>query len=517
MTSASSVLRGLVIYGVILPLAIILGYLLATPLDRTTMAMVGLVLLVLVTPVLLRWHHPLLFLSWNMTAVVFFLPGRPQVWLIMAFVSLTISLVQRTLVRNIRFIKTRTVLYPLLFICIVTLVTALLTGGVGLRAFGSENIGGRRYIYMFAGVAGYIAMTAHRIPRERALLYVSLFILGALTNAVGTLLPYVPSSLQFLFLTFPVEKTGLRELTSGVMEVQAISRYHGLTQALMAGAFFMLARYGLKELLLLRKWRSWIFFALVALNTIGGFRSILILVGMVMFFSFWLEGLHRSTKLPIVVGLFLLTGVALISFSTKLPLSIQRTLSILPIQVDPVAAADAKNSTEWRLQIWRSVLPEVPKHLWLGKGLAMKAEDFESTISTVRGFSADTASEATLAQDYHSGPLSIIIPFGVWGVLGWLWFLAAAFRALYWNYRNGDPAVQTINTFLLAYFAAKVILFFVVFGTFYKDLAVFAGIVGLSISLNNGIRKPKRSPATRRLVRPRTLWRPSLVPHVPRT
>ena len=102
---------------------------------------------------------------------------------------------------------------------------------------------------------------------------------------------------------------------------------------------------------------------------------------------------------------------------------------------------------------------------------------------------------AILAGDYHSGPLSIIIPFGIWGVIGFLWFLVASVRALYFNYRNGDESLKKINTFLLAYFIARVLNYFFIFGGFYGDLAIFCGIIGLSLSLNGGLRQPARVPA----------------------
>jgi hypothetical protein len=44
-----------------------------------------------------------------------------------------------------------------------------------------------------------------------------------------------------------------------------------------------------------------------------------------------------------------------------------------------------------------------------------------------------------------------------------------------------------LNRFLLAYFITKTIFFFCVFGNFYSDLAMFTGLVGVSISLNGGI------------------------------
>src|SRR5512136_2114563 len=104
MTNANLAFRALVTYGLVLPLALILGYFMATPNDMSTWALVGTVLLVLSTPLFLRWHYPLLFLAWNMTAVVFFLPGRPQLWVIAVAFSFVISVVQRALLRNMRWV-----------------------------------------------------------------------------------------------------------------------------------------------------------------------------------------------------------------------------------------------------------------------------------------------------------------------------------------------------------------------------------------------------------------------------
>ena len=91
MTSSANSIRALLVYALILPLALILGYLLATPTDFGTWATLLLVLCVICAPLILAYHRPLLFLSWNMTAAVFFLPGRPQFWLVMAALSLGVQ------------------------------------------------------------------------------------------------------------------------------------------------------------------------------------------------------------------------------------------------------------------------------------------------------------------------------------------------------------------------------------------------------------------------------------------
>ena len=100
-----------------------------------------------------------------------------------------------------------------------------------------------------------------------------------------------------------------------------------------------------------------------------------------------------------------------------------------------------------------------------------------------------------MAGDYHNGPLSVIIPFGVAGMIGWLRFLWASLRVIYQNYQFGDPAYHRINTFLFAYFLVKAVFFFTVFGGLGSDIIMFTGLVGLSVSLNGGVAKPAFVPA----------------------
>ena len=62
----------------------------------------------------------------------------------------------------------------------------------------------------------------------------------------------------------------------------------------------------------------------------------------------------------------------------------QRSLSFLPIQVDKVARHDAMSTLDWRFQIWKTVLPEVPKYLWLGKGYNFSGTDYDLTQEAIR-------------------------------------------------------------------------------------------------------------------------------------
>jgi hypothetical protein len=488
MTNAPALFRSLLVYGICLPLALVLGYLVATPLDFTSFSVVLIVFSVLAVPVLLRWHHIWLIAVWNTTAVVFFVPGKPQVWMGLAAVSLGISILQYTINRNMKFLSVPSVAWPLLFFTVVVLITARLTGGLfAIRTFGGDTYGARRYFTILAAVIGYFAIISRRIPPERAGLYVALFFLGTATMAIASLPGVINPAFNFLFLIFPVTSMdSLTDPNSVVGPMGPQERIFGMANLGLAVFCLMLARYGLRGLLDLRNpWRLGVFCLSVVVAMFAGFRSAFILFVMTFAFLFYLERLHRTWLLLPVILVLLTGGGLLVLVASRLPYPVQRSLAFLPIPLDPVAKMDAQSSTGWRLQMWMNVVPDIPRYLLLGKGYSFNAND-QARLTRLGG----NMESFELVGDYHNGPLSVILPFGIFGSIAFVWLLFAGGRVIYQNYKFGDPAYHNINIFLFAYFAVKAVFFFTIFGSLHSDLPLFLGLLGLSISLNGGVVKP---------------------------
>lgn len=505
MTNPISIIRSLLIYGLCLPLAIYLGYLLANPMDRVSLGVVVAALFLPLIPFLLRWHHVLLIVSWNMSVVLFFITGSPYLWLLLTALSLGLTALQHILKRNVQFASVPSVTGPLLFLAVVILGTAMLTGGIGIRALGGEAYGGRRYVILLGAIAGYFALTSHRIPPGQGIRYVALYFLGALTLITSNAGPWIPASFYFIFALFPVES--IQSLTGEGMRGEFV-RLTGVTMAAMGALYFVLARHSLGGvfevgerwrflplrfrggLAINQPWRLLFFLGVVIISFLGGYRSVPIMLGLTLLLLFYLEGLVRSKLMPV----FVLLGIMLVAIGLpmvdKLPMTIQRSLSFLPIEVNPLVRADAEFSTEWRLKIWREVLPTIPQYLLLGKGYSIDARELDQATAFAELNNSNTGTTATVASDFHNGPLSVIIPLGIFGAIGFLWFVAAAFRVLLYNYRYGDAEYRRVNTFLLAYFTVRIIFFFVIFGSFHTELPLFTGLIGLSISLNGGMRRP---------------------------
>jgi hypothetical protein len=208
--------------------------------------------------------------------------------------------------------------------------------------------------------------------------------------------------------------------------------------------------------------------------------------------QFYLEGMFRTRLFFFLLLTGIVLGAALVPIAHKLPLAVQRSICFLPLDWDPVAKRDAAGSWEWRLEMWRVVAPEIPKYLLLGKGYAINPTDmYLAQESARRGLAKGGSEGAIVTGDYHSGPLSILIPFGIFGVIVVVWFWIGSVRVLYLNWRHGDPRFRHINTFFLAYFIARIVQFLFVFGAIGSDLPIFVGILGLSISINGGVRKPR--------------------------
>src|SRR5207237_1518254 len=119
--------------------------------------------------------------TWNSYLVLFFLSGEPNLGIAVAAISLFISLIDRLMHRHEGFLHVPSVAWSLLFLGLVVIVTAKLTGGIGGRAFGAEAWGAKRYLSVFGAIIGYFAMVSRSVPEGKGKLYASIFVLSAVT------------------------------------------------------------------------------------------------------------------------------------------------------------------------------------------------------------------------------------------------------------------------------------------------------------------------------------------------
>jgi hypothetical protein len=492
----AAAVRMLVIYSLVIPLAALVGWMSTNELDYGTLGFFGIVGLVLASPLLIRYHYPILLVGLGAPVYCFFLKGNPPLWQVITLISLGISIIDRTLNSDKRFISVPRMTWALIFALAVTIMTAELTGGIGLKALGGPVSGGKKYLSLFIGIGMYFALTSRRIPVERRKLYIALFFLSGVPTFIGDLFPFLPAPLNYINLLIPSSNVGSADAVSA--SSFGSIRFGAFSTTASAIINYMLVRYGLKGILTIsRPIRLLLFLFLMALTMVGGFRLVLISYIEIFAMLFFLEGLHRTQMVMVLVFGLVIGTVIIVPFSDKLPSSMQRTISFIPfLKVDPEVRANAEGSKKWREDIWRDTWPKVPQYLLLGKGYSLSAEDF--TMMGDGTFSGGIASKMdnsyvalAISGDYHSGPLSTLMPFGVWGAVAFLWVSLMALYIVYRNYRFGDPALKNVNTFLLVLVAQRLFGFFFLFGSYSGDVGEFAKLAGFSIALNWCIRGPQ--------------------------
>ena len=246
---------------------------------------------------------------------------------------------------------------------------------------------------------------------------------------------------------------------------------------------YLLARFGIRGLLdLTRPWRLLLFLVALAAGMLSGFRSFVLLGALTFATLCYLEGLHRTRFVPALLGVMLLAGAVVLPQAEKLPLMVQRSLSFLPGKFDFLTRESAVGSWIGAWKCGKRYCRTFPSTCFEAKaGALMPAISLRRLIPARP---ATRSPRTILVGDYHNGPLSVLMPFGIYGAIAFAWFLIAGLRVLHRNWKYGNPALRQVNAVLLAVFAARTVFFFFFFGSLHSDMPAFLGLLGLSVALN---------------------------------
>jgi O-antigen ligase len=500
--NSAALLRGLVVYVACVGVALLLGYVLANPLSYQSIFTIGILMGLILMPILLRWHHEMSIACWNLTMLMPLLPGKASLNFVIAGISLGISILTRTLGNKRTSVGDPWVSNSLLALALVTMVIWKTTGGFAGSALGTEDWGAGRYVSIMGAIIGYFAFVAKPVPLEKVKLLTSLHFLSGLSSIWPVLIVLAGPTFYILLGLFP--STLQAGVQFSVGEGEMYERFTGVMVMAQFAIWFLVLRYGVKGLFdLHRSWRLLLFLTMFALGLLGGFRSFVVLLIILFALQIWLEGLLFTRLFATVCMIGTILMALLIPFAIHLPLAIQRSFSFVPmIEIDAAARYEAEGTSDWRLDMWQVVLPEVPKHLWRPKGYNFSSTDLELTQQAMKQGRFAQYEGSIVTADYHQGLLNLIIPLGIYGFVAFLCFIFGCLRALYRNYRYSNPDLKLVNTFLLSFFLTRLIYFTLFYGAFYLDLMVFTGTIGMSLAVNAGVRSVSkveevhREPAT---------------------
>jgi O-antigen ligase len=203
----------------------------------------------------------------------------------------------------------------------------------------------------------------------------------------------------------------------------------------------------------------------------------LMIIGIYGFFKVKSKGQYVAVGLA--CGLLLWGGV--VAVSPMLPPGMQRAVSFVPgATVDYRTALDAQNSIDWRVEIWNYALERAPQYLLVGRGGAFDVLETVEQLSVMDPYG--TPWQAFLTHTYHSGPIEMLVDYGIPGLIAVLWIHILIFRRM-WRLSIRLAPLNTPVSRYLSYLCASqlwaAVAFYLVYGdmTGFTSWLVQAGII----------------------------------------
>jgi hypothetical protein len=201
-------------------------------------------------------------------------------------------------------------------------------------------------------------------------------------------------------------------------------------------------------------------------------------------------------KVVIIVSIGGICGV-LLSYSTiNLPWTFQRTLSFLPGNWDPTAIEAAKDSSEWRYEMWRVALSSdrYIHNKVFGDGFGVSRSDYDKMVDAMMGgvgFVGESVTQERfmVSGQFHSGPVSSI---RFVGYLGLILFLILLILLARYSYRTILVSVNTDFQFISLFIGIPILIypifFLFVFGAYEMDIINSLFYAGMLKMINSSVR-----------------------------
>jgi O-antigen ligase len=380
-------------------------------------------------------------------------------------------------------------LLTLLFIANLLIIIGF--RGTGFRFLGDENWGGMRYV--FITLSGFLFLSSTYVTLDKKYWTIAIFMLcfmGVLPFISELLFTFSGGTFYLHYYFFEFAGATALNFENLIGEGVGVGRFQTARLAGESIALFVIAFWYVKKI---RLFSLSVLLPLAAILTgISGHRIGVIRLILIMFIYFFVTNKNtraRFLSFACLAGIFALAGIY--ASAPYLPQTVQRSVSFLPgINIDFNAEISAFSTSEWRLNVWRDALSEIPNYFWLGKGYTFPANiQQQLMLSGTRDHIERWAFETSA---FHNGLLSLLIGMGISGLLigcGLLiHFVIRFYRIATKDWENKDLYSFFVSIFALN--TVNIIMFF----TLYGDVQVsFPRIFFFSMVLQGVILSERKS------------------------
>jgi O-antigen ligase len=335
--------------------------------------------------------------------------------------------------------------------------------GFGIRFFGSDLWGG--YIYVKLILASLVVFTLPTIPLSNGEWRAAIVAMGLLS-----LIPTIANLLVMGGFSYNIIQLFVQTGQSVAEEMSYAQNGIGvgrLTTAGMSAQFILLSVLALQPARKIFDLRSpWVGLLVgftIILSVFSGFRLMTASLLICLFIAAWLQRMFAPKYVILGAAASLVLLATIYQVSDILPPSIQRSISWLPgIQISQVASADAAGTVSWRLELWQDAVSEIPSYFWLGKGFAFNGEALQQTVM----MDPDSPQWALITGAYHNGYLSLLLLFGIGGLLlGLALLITIAIRHLkITRQRWNNPSLHRVHQAFLTFTLASLLIYLTVYG-----------------------------------------------------
>ncbi|MGJ8642790.1 MAG: hypothetical protein ACSHX9_05240 [Luteolibacter sp.] len=333
----------------------------------------------------------------------------------------TLQFLTRRLPINFKFTELEG--WALLFL--ICVAQAYFRNPVGLNIFGSDTVGAKPYAVLGMTALIGLLITSLRINPTDLRWWVRITMIASIGNfCLGLLAKFVPAAGMVLGASFSNDVSIDDPADRRVIDQDAASRVSFVRVLTLNLANWISSRISPLKAAFHPIWAPLIIFTLVG-GAFSGFRSHLAFIALTYFIGVCYRGGFPQVVISCVIGAVALTVMALTNLIYPFPPNVQRALTTLPGTWEQRYKDDAKQSTEWRTEIWIEALTSEKyiRNKILGDGLGMTSSQLRQIIELkdkhaqgVSGF--DYHREAILVNgDYHSGPVQTIRACGYLGLL----------------------------------------------------------------------------------------------------
>ncbi len=311
----------------------------------------------------------------------------------------------------------------LIIFFLINMLIIIFFRGAGLAILGDNKVGGGSYILWIAGMLGLFFSKYIKLNSKEA----KFLILGWM------ILPLLNPFLEWLTI-----KTGgaIYPITK-YFNIKFGTLYQAIVmqdiETIRAGTGPISVFFQIISLLILARRQNLFLFALFAILgaiaiMFSGYRSYLVAYLIVTFVSAFFLYRKRSLLITFALSSSVALYLVFLIIIDYVSFAIQRALSFIPgLKVEGIALENALDTTTWRIEIWELALQDFWKYALIGRGLAWEISGWTNLF---HGNWYQTPTFFYANHNYHSGPVTVLIDYGLPGTILWLGLQTIAIKDL---------------------------------------------------------------------------------------